>query len=163
MRPKALNRQTAEKEAVMFKRILFPVDFSKNAEKIMPFVSEMAGKFGAEIHCVHSLHVSTYYANIGMAAAYVAEFEMRTREEVEKKLDTFVATHFKGYKVTTAILTGRPGDQIVAYAGDSKIDLIIMGHSTTGLERAIMGSVAAHVVKYAPAPVLVISPETLKG
>ena len=41
------------------------------------------------------------------------------------------------------------------------IDLIIMGHSSTSIERAVFGSIAGYVVKYSHVPVLIISPSIL--
>ena len=146
----------------MFQKILFPVDLTENMYRILPFVIEMAKKFGAQIHCVYSLHISSYYGNIGMGDTYVGEFEANARQEIEMKLDHFIADNFEDKKVQVLILNGRPGNEIVNYAKEKNIDLIIMGHSATGFERAVMGSVSAHVVKYSPSPVMVISPEVLK-
>jgi len=145
----------------MFKKILFPLDLTKNMYRVLPYVTKMAEKFGSEIHCVHSLHVSSYYGNIGMGAAYVGEFEVNAFQEVKIRVEKFISENLKEQKVQMAILNGRPGNKIVDYAQENDIDLIIMGHSTTGIERVVIGSVAAHVVKYSPVPVLVVSPEVL--
>jgi len=146
----------------MFKKILFPVDLSENMNRILPYVAEMAERFGSEIHCVHCLHVSTYFADMGVGAVYMSDFELHLQQEIKIRLEDFISDNLKSRHVQTTILTGRPGDQLVEYAKKNQIDLVIMGHSTTGIERAIMGSVAGHVVKYSPAPVMVISPEALQ-
>ena len=145
----------------MFKKILFPIDLSKSMNRILPIVTEMADKFGSEIHCVHCLHVSTYLGDMGLGAVYVVDFELSLQQEIKMKLEDFISDNLKGRPVQSAILTGRPGDQLVEYAKEKQIDLVIMGHSTTGIERAIMGSVAGHVVKYSPVPVMVVSPGAL--
>ena len=145
----------------MFKKILFPVDLSEGMVRIAPIVKEMANRFDADIHCVYGLNVAAYFANINMIPAYVTDFEAQAMVKVKEKMNGFVMDHFPGMNVTTKILSGRPGDMIVEYARNSKMDLIVMGHSATGIERAIMGSVAGHVVKHSPVPVLVVSPEAL--
>ena len=145
----------------MFKKILFPLDLTENMYRVLPYVTEMADKFGAEIHCVHSLYVSSYYGNMGIGGTYVGEFEINAQQEVRAMAEKFVAENLGGRNVELSILDGRPGDKIVGYAQENKIDLIVMGHSRTGIERAVLGSVAAHVVKHSPSPVLVISPEAL--
>ena len=145
----------------MFKKILFPLDLTENIYRVLPYVIEMADKFGAEIHCVYSLYVTAYYGSMGMGGTYVGEFEINAFNEVKARMDKFVSESFEGRNVQTSILNGRPGNKIVDYANENDIDLIIMGHSTTGIERAMIGSVAAHVVKYSPSPVLVVSPEVL--
>jgi len=145
----------------MFKKILFPLDLTDNMYRVLPFVTEMADKFGAEIHCVYSLYVSSYYGAMGMEGTYVGEFEAKTFNEVKPLVEKFVSENLEGRNVEITILNGRPGNEIVDYAQKNNIDLIIMGHSRTGIERAVLGSVAAHVVKHSPSPVLVISPVVL--
>ena len=54
-----------------------------------------------------------------------------------------------------------PADQIVAYADDADIDLIVMGtHGRRGVERLMIGSVAEDVVRTAPCPVFTIRNES---
>src|SRR6185436_8180065 len=51
----------------------------------------------------------------------------------------------------------RPADAITGYAKREHIDLIVMGtHGRTGVTHMLMGSVAEHVVRTAPCPVLTI-------
>jgi nucleotide-binding universal stress UspA family protein len=50
-----------------------------------------------------------------------------------------------------------PADNIVDYAAANHMDMIVMGHkSKSGIERLMVGSVAAKVVAYAPCSVLVV-------
>jgi nucleotide-binding universal stress UspA family protein len=50
-----------------------------------------------------------------------------------------------------------PADNIVKYAEETKTDLIVMGHrGLSGLDRFLVGSVAARVVAHAPCSVLVV-------
>jgi hypothetical protein len=60
-------------------------------------------------------------------------------------------------QVRHVILEGSPAEEIIRYATDQGIDLIVMGtHGRTGLERLLMGSVAEQVVRGAPCSVLVV-------
>jgi len=63
-----------------------------------------------------------------------------------------------GVFIKTVIESGySPADNIVNYAEKNKMDMIVMGHkSRNGLERLLVGSVAAKVVTYAPCSVLVV-------
>jgi nucleotide-binding universal stress UspA family protein len=59
--------------------------------------------------------------------------------------------------VRHVLLTGNPADQIIRYATDNRMDLIVMGtHGRTGLERLLMGSVAERVLRGALCSVLVV-------
>ena len=62
-----------------------------------------------------------------------------------------------GIPVNHVFLEGDPAAEIVRYAADAGIDLIVMGtHGRTGLERLLMGSVAEKVMRDAPCSVLVV-------
>lgn len=59
--------------------------------------------------------------------------------------------------VRHVFLEGDPADEIVRYARDARMDLIVMGtHGRTGLERLLMGSVAERVLRDATCSVLVV-------
>ena len=88
----------------MFKKILFPLDLTDNMYRVLPFVTEMANKFQAEIHCVYSLYVSSYYGNMGMAAGYVGEFETNAHNEIKARVEKFVSDNFGGRNVQAAVL-----------------------------------------------------------
>lgn len=58
---------------------------------------------------------------------------------------------------THVFLEGDPATEIVRYANDESVDLIVMGtHGRTGVERLLMGSVAEKVMRDAPCSVLVV-------
>ncbi len=55
------------------------------------------------------------------------------------------------------LLEGDPASEIVRYAEEQVVDLIVMGtHGRSGLERLLMGSVAEKVMREAPCSVLVV-------
>ena len=147
----------------MFNKILFPVDLSDASSKVCPYVLEVADKFNSEIHIIYVVHVTHYYSNLDISSAYIGNFETEIFKGAEKKFNNFVDGHLKDIPVKSKILIGRPGDEIMNYTRSEKIDLIVMGHNSTGIERAIFGSVAGHAVKYSPVPVLVISPELIRS
>lgn len=61
-------------------------------------------------------------------------------------------------KVSMVVVEGRPEDAIVQAVQDLGCDLVVIStHGRTGFRRAMMGSVADHVIRHTPnAPVLVI-------
>lgn len=145
----------------MFNTILFPTDLSKASSKVVPYVKEMASKFDAEIHILYVTHVRHYYSSIELQTGYIDEFENQISAIAKKKLNA-LSEDFKDFSIKTKLLRGHPSQEIIEYTKSNNIDLVIMGHSSTGIERAILGSVAGHVVKYSPVPVLVISPEIIE-
>ena len=62
-----------------------------------------------------------------------------------------------GIPFNHAFLEGEPAAEIVRYAHDEGVDLIVMGtHGRSGVERLLMGSVAEKVMREAPCSVLVV-------
>ncbi len=62
-----------------------------------------------------------------------------------------------------AFKPGDPAIEILETIESEGIDLVIMGtHGRKGLEHAIFGSVAEHVVQESPVPMLIIKPHKLK-
>lgn len=55
------------------------------------------------------------------------------------------------------VLEGEPADQILKYADEASVNLIVMGsHGRTGLLRFIMGSISRKVLDHARCPVLIV-------
>lgn len=66
-----------------------------------------------------------------------------------------------GVKVDFLIWEGEPGEAIVEAATAEQVDLIVVGsHGRGAVSRFLIGSVSDHVVRNAPAPVLVVRPAT---
>ena len=80
--------------------------------------------------------------------------------EAGDKLANFVdAAWQKGKRVILATKRGNPSTEIVAYAKEQGIDLIVMStHGRAGLPHVLVGSVAERVIQTAPCPVLTMRP-----
>jgi len=143
-----------------FKRILFPVDLSESSAKIVPYVQTVAKKFGSKIHILFVARVFDYFTGIYVPLPSIATMEKDIIDGAEKRLDEFVEQYFSDYPETiTSVVSGDATDMIIQYITSNEIDLVIMGtHGRKGLDKAIFGSVAGHVVKTAPVPVMVVNP-----
>ena len=78
----------------------------------------------------------------------------------EKKIGEFAGTYFEETSVCkTKVIVGDAAEEIVNYAKDEGINLIVMGtHGRKGLDRILFGSVAERVIKTASVPVLSVNP-----
>jgi nucleotide-binding universal stress UspA family protein len=64
-----------------------------------------------------------------------------------------------GLAVEAVIVDGRPAEEILDYAKNNKVDLIVMTtHGKTGVSRWFFGSVSEKVLQHSAIPVLMISP-----
>ncbi len=141
------------------KKILFPVDFTDSSRKIIPHLTLLAQKLGAEIHLLHVIRGPEEFSGFEMGAAWWSTYEKELIDGAQKAMDRFVEEALPGYSVNTKVLMGDIVEEIVNYAKGAGIDLIVMGtHGRKGLEKVMFGSVAEGVVKSADCPVLTINP-----
>jgi nucleotide-binding universal stress UspA family protein len=158
--------------------ILVPLDGSKVAEAVLPFVQEMARRFDSEVTLIHvvaplsklvaetmpsSLEPTGAAAAVGLEAASEA---LKAEREGARSYLEGVAERLKVEKVKARaeIVEGAAGDTIVEYAGREGVDLIAMcTHGRSGLRRLVYGSVADRVLCRAGTPVLLIRSREVAG
>ncbi|MEX0727324.1 MAG: universal stress protein [Planctomycetaceae bacterium] len=144
------------------KRILLPTDFSEYANTAQIYAVDLAKKFGAELHLVHiSVDMLAMVPEPGMnflpPGDYLRDMQNAAKEGLAKILPGDVVD---GVKIIREVRLGTPFVEIVRYAKEANIDLIVIGtHGRTGLAHALMGSTAEKVVRKAPCPVLTVRPD----
>jgi len=138
------------------KKMLVPVDFSDNSKKILDAAVGLAGKCGASISVVFVVQSFDDYSGFFVPHMPIAKFEEEMVQGAEAKMENFL----EGYDgVNAKILSGDVAGEIIRYAEEQGMDMIVMGtHGYKGLEKVMFGSVADKVVKTAPCPVLTINP-----
>lgn len=146
---------------IHIKKILHPTDFSNNSQHALKYACAFASHFGSELHLVHVI------ADLGMVtlppvdgylpASYYEEARKRANEELEKLPGSYLSTEIK---VVKKAMEGTVFPEIIQYAQDENIDLLVVGtHGYTGLSHLLLGSVAEKIVRRSPCPVLTVSPE----
>jgi nucleotide-binding universal stress UspA family protein len=143
-----------------FKKILFPIDLSDVSPKMVPFVKSIADKFGSEIHMLFVVRIFEHFTAMYVPDISIGKLEQAMVHGSERKMEEFIAAHFKEGRVTKAgVVMGDPAEEIVNYVNANAIDMVVMGtHGRKGLEKVFFGSVAEKVVKTSPVPVLTINP-----
>ena len=146
---------------IRIERILVPIDFSDHSAAAIKYACELAAKFDAELHLLHALEVhaaTTPAFEMGLALpTYISESKAAAESALAGTLDPRWSA---GRKVTQSVVEGLPKVQILRYAREQNIDLIVLStHGRTGLTHVLVGSVAETVVRTAPCPVLTVRPE----
>lgn len=145
---------------VQIRKILFPTDFSDHSVHALTYAVSFAESFKTEIHVLHIVDEAyQYWMAMGPGALPVGPPPDEMLALSKKEMDKFVGLKLVGVKfpITKMVLVGRPFMEIIRYARDEKIDMIVMGtHGRSGLRHAILGSVTERVVRKAPCPVLTI-------
>lgn len=141
---------------ITLERILLPTDFSECSERARSYACEMAKRFTAELHVLHVVPPVSLPPYVGPVPQQLLEFEKEAREELEQWNDPA----FGEIKVVRSVSGGTPFVEIVRYAREQNMDLLVLGtHGRTGLAHALIGSVTEKVVRKAHCPVLTVRPE----
>lgn len=138
--------------------ILVAFDFSDTSKSALTYGRNLARAFGARLHV---LHVADVIAT--SAAQFYPEGpgdpEARARHLAANQLRAVLAAEGAHDSEAEVRVAPDPAREIVEYAKGVHTDLIVIGtHGRTGVSRFLMGSVAEHVVRTAPCPVLVVRP-----
>ncbi len=144
---------------VSFQRILVPVDFSPSSERALEAGCTLARQFHAELHLLYVREDFHYvFPEPGMPAYGTGEFLARQKAIAAAKLNALpLDLADSESRVVRSARDGTPYAEIVNYATQKSIDLIVMGtHGHSGLTHLVLGSVAEHVVRLAPCPVLTV-------
>ncbi len=145
------------------KRILVPTDFSETAYKALAYAKTLATRIGASLHLVH-VFKDPYAVAACAPEVYTtvpAEMHERALEEVrERLLERLDADEEQQFRGSRGVIRGLTAPQIVDYAANQDIDLIVIGtHGRRGVAHLLLGSVAEHVVRTAVCPVLTVRAE----
>lgn len=141
-------------------KILVPVDFSEPSQKALHYARPFAEQFGASLTLMHVLEPITYPMEFGYIPIEGPDLEQQRLTEIGRRLNQLGKGLGATVPVTSFIRVGRAWKEIVEAAKTEATDLIIVStHGYTGLQHALLGSVAEKIVRHAPCPVLVVRTE----
>jgi nucleotide-binding universal stress UspA family protein len=144
-----------------WKRIFCPVDFSDASRAAMEVAADLARRFGAELLLLHAYPIPGYTFPDGSVVAS-PKMMQDLADQAERHLQEWrvEAERLLGApRVSAETAIGEPATEIVQEAMRRGVDLVVMGtHGRTGLEHALMGSIAERVVRRAHCPVLTVRP-----
>ena len=138
----------AKEVAMPYKRILFPVDFSRQCSQFGAYVAAVARRFQAEVTMLHVIDSTplAYYGMdpaMSMAAAYAEAMAERRKKEIR----TFLRDEFANLSVNRISEPGDAAAYITQYAISNGIDLIMAPtHGYGPFRRFLLGSVTAKIL-----------------
>jgi universal stress protein A len=142
-------------------RFLVPVDFSEDANRAVEYAIDLASKLGARVtllHVMQLLPLGSGDMGVTVPYTYIQDLKEEITSRMQASLERITAAGLEG---EIAVVYGVPFQEILDTAKNQQVALIIMGtHGRTGLQHALMGSVAEKVVRLAPCPVLVVRQPT---
>jgi len=140
-------------------RILVPTDFSKFSQAALTYATAFAEKFDAELHLLHVVQNLAMMIpdSVNVMPPVGPSVEQLTHAVTEALDRLVVENHLESRKIRKAVREGTPFYEIIQYAKEADIDLIVMGtHGHSGLVHVLLGSVTEKVVRKAPCPVLTV-------
>ena len=145
---------------IALKQVLVATDFSEPSEAAFMYGRALARQFGATLHVVHVVdQLAARVMGLHDAVSQLGVLQMEAEATARTRLDLLLSDEDRaqlGARATVLTSTSA-ADSIVAYARDSRVDLIVVGtHGRGGVARLFMGSVAERVVRSAPCPVLTV-------
>ncbi len=139
----------------LFDKILVATDGSERNKAAVEEALQIGRICGSEVIAAYVMDVSMF-ESASPDVAVIRDTWTVIQREADATLEG-VRTIAEGVNLKTVILEGKPAAEIVKYAAEQEIDLIVVGtKGKRGFERLLLGSVAEQVVQSAPCKVLVV-------
>jgi len=136
---------------VKIKKILCPVDFSKNSEHSIRYAVTLAETFDAELLLIHVVDSNK---TVMVPGDMIQQIDEHYAERLENLAEETRETY---NEVSIRLIFGTPFLEIIRLARAENANMIVMAtHGRTGLAHMLIGSVAEKVVRMAPCPVLTV-------
>ena len=148
-------------DTVNFKKIMIATDGSDCSRLAVDKGIELAQLSGGTVYAVYV--VSTAYLSMdgdyfmGMNPYWESIQEAGKTQGQQAVNYVNDSGEMKGIIVESVLLEGNPSEELIRYAEEGKMDIVIMGTlGRTGLDRLLLGSVAGNVVRHSKVPVMVV-------
>jgi nucleotide-binding universal stress UspA family protein len=146
-------------------KVLWPTDFSRSAEKALPYVTDLTQKYGAEIHVLYVVediaHHESWYGDFDKA--HVDKLMEWADKSAKKRLDQVCEKYLNSCPLYIKhVAVGDPAQEILKLIEKEGVDLVVMAsHGQNGNYR--FGSVTDKVLRNSPVPVTTVPVETEAG
>ena len=151
-------------------KILVAVDFSPVGREVAHAGYRLAKKIGSEITFFHCAPQTARFLQGYDIKAFISstgkDEQKKIGEMAKQKLhkimeDVFAENGVAGsLDIEEEVVFGEPGDELLRFAKEKKIDLIIVGYkSYSAIEHLLVGSTASKVARYAPCSVMIYRPD----
>src|SRR6266571_2796278 len=141
----------------MYTRMLIPLDGSKTAEKVLPYVRTLAGALKVPVELLEVIDIAEMATHIPAEKARYLDTMIEERARGSEEYLKGVAKTFPGISVRCAVEKGRVEEVIIGKPEADPGTLIAMAtHGRSGINRWLLGSVAEKVLRGTANPLLLI-------
>ena len=140
----------------MIEKILvpLPVESAKTGSPALAMAVELAKAHGAKIVLFHVVEEMPGYVAVHLPADLRKNAAAAARDDMEAA----AKAHGIDGSADIVVREGNPAADILDFANDTGVDMIVMSSHDPGIADYLLGSVAARVVRHAHCSVLVVRP-----
>jgi nucleotide-binding universal stress UspA family protein len=145
-------------QALPFKRILCPIDFSESSIRALEFALHLAEEGDAHLTLLHAIELPPELHEALPMDVDIRGVRMAAGEACKTRLEALVPEGARTYcTIETRVVEGKAHREILAAAAGLNADLIVMGVLGRGaVDVAIFGSNTQSVARGATCPVLTV-------
>jgi nucleotide-binding universal stress UspA family protein len=142
----------------MFKKILYPTDFSEVSKKAINYIKQLKDAGTQEVVVLHVLNEKGVEAMALYASGSFDELLQRVEKEAVDEMKKIEADlKESGFKVKLRIEIGIPLTDILKVEEEEGVSAIVIGsHGKSNVKEMLLGSVSEKVIRKSKNPVLVI-------
>ena len=144
----------------MFTKILFPTDFSDNAQRAVAYIIQLKEAGSQEVVLLHVINqrIIDGLTRHGVLETDAEKWKKGVKAvaeeslcEIGRSLENF------GFLVKRIIKTGYPSSVILDFEKQEKPSIIVVGsHGRSNIADMLLGSVSDRVIRKSKCPVLVV-------
>jgi nucleotide-binding universal stress UspA family protein len=143
----------------VYQRILLPLDGSELAEIAIPHTIALASLADADVLVVQVVESVSHVLSAGLASP--ADLTVETAQELVAVQTQEASEYLESVRermaregatrIRIAVLQGRASEELEQVIAAEQRDVVVMAtHGRSGVSRAVLGSVADHVVRHSP-------------
>lgn len=149
----------------MFRKILFPTDFSDAATDAMEIIKQLKDSGVEEVVVLHVIRDKYFYLLDEYSQIDLEDMAQESIREASIKLAAIASDLQKeGFKVKTRLARGVPLSEILEAEKQEDVSLIVLGsHQKSLIKLLLQGSVSGAVIRKSERPVLLVAQDRYKG
>jgi nucleotide-binding universal stress UspA family protein len=138
----------------MFQRILVPIDLTEKSMTAVDLAYEFSERFGAEVVLLHVIE-TIEHVQFDELKPFYQRLEASARSGLQEFSERFVAN---GLQIDQAVVYGHRTQEIINYAVENRIDLIIVASHRIDPDRPghDWSTISYSAAILAPCPVLLV-------
>ena len=143
---------------IKLRKVLVPTDFSESARHALTYGTSFAREYHAALVILHVVE--------NLTVGYASDLFPVPMAEVFQEISGYARTELarlgedarqKGLSVEEVVVQGKPSAEIIRFAAENEVDMIVLGaHGKGMLDQALFGSTTERVVRRSPCPVLTV-------